>query len=159
MVYSGLMSSSVHNDTGGASNYLCMPNEASYGIPVLDALESGSGTVAAVEFNSSTLTIPCSVCFIPRSTILMIPARSTCPQRWTTEYTGYLMSQTTSQERTEFVCVQAQTSTVVITDDETGAGGQAHFVEVDCGYGFNCDVDSDSSYESNRELSCVVCSR
>lgn len=154
------MSSSIHNDTGGASNYLCMPNRASYGSEVSGALDSGSGSVTAVEFTSTTNTIECGVCFIPRSTVLMIPGNSACPLNWTTEYSGYLMSQSTSQERTEYVCVQL----LIVTDDmnfdtETGAGGRAHFVTVECDFGFNCDQDSNSSYLSNRELSCVVCSR
>ncbi len=156
-VYSGIMSSSVHNDTGGASNYLCMPNEASYGTQVSSALESDTGGITAVEFTSSTSTVACSVCFIPRVTVLMIPARSACPTGWTTEYSGYLMSQATIQERTEYVCVQLVSPDRVSI--ETGAGGRVHFVTVDCENGFRCNQDSDTSYLAERELSCVVCSR
>ena len=37
---------------------------------------------------------PCVVCYVrSRGTQLMIPARDDCPNRWTEEYHGYLMTE------------------------------------------------------------------
>ena len=38
--------------------------------------------------------VPCAVCYTStKSTKLMIPAQTTCPKSWTTEYVGYLMTE------------------------------------------------------------------
>lgn len=61
-VYSGVMGSSVFSDVGGASNYLCLPETTEYNEPNPDALDPGSGTVAAVTFTNTTQVLVCSVC-------------------------------------------------------------------------------------------------
>ena len=145
------MGSSVHNNTGGASNYLCLPDSPSYSIQREDDSDPEGGTVAAVELTTSNQVLNCSVCFIPRSTILTIPAMSSCPIGWTLEYVGFLMSQSDSQTRTEFICVDQRASTMAVDGVATGAGSQVNFVKADCESGLPCP-----SYISNQELSCVV---
>ncbi len=154
IVYTGRMGSSVHNNTGGASNYLCLPDSPSYSTPREGGLDPGSGTVAAVELTTSSQVLNCSVCFIPRPTILTIPAMNSCPIGWISEYVGFLMSQLDSQSRTEFICVDQRAKTMNVNGVATGAGGQVYFVKADCESGLPCP-----SYNSNQELSCIVCSR
>lgn len=76
-----------------------------------------------------------------------------CPEGWTREYVGYLMSQQSNQTRTEFICVNEspQFSTI---EQTTADGGQLHFVTAQCRSGLNCEV-----YREDMELSCVVCSQ
>lgn len=38
----------------------------------------------------------------------MIPARRNCPVSWTREYEGYLMTGHVTDERTSYVCVDAE---------------------------------------------------
>ena len=51
--------------------------------------------------------VPCAVCLVTsRLTKLMIPAKLTCPDGWTKEYSGYLMAEAYSHKgRTTFVCM------------------------------------------------------
>ena len=50
--------------------------------------------------------VPCSVCHVTsRSIALMIPAKTSCPQYWTKEYNGYLMSEYHSHNPSMFECV------------------------------------------------------
>jgi len=96
---------------------------------------------------------PCSVCFVGgRSTILMIPARTQCPDGWTTQYAGYLVSELRSDRlRSSYVCWDEA--------PEVGVGGtyrdQAliYPVEVLCG-SLPCSI-----YPNGRELTCMVCSK
>ena len=82
----------------------------------------------------------------------MIPARTQCPDGWTTEYAGYLVSEwTNDRHRSSFVCLDEA--------PEIAVGGIAQHqaaiypVEVSCGT-VPC-----SHYVSERELTCVVCSK
>ena len=98
---------------------------------------------------------PCAVCYVGgRSTVLMIPARTQCPDGWTTEYAGYLASETAlddARKRSSYVCWDEA--------PEVAAGGtsQNHAVvypvEVLCG-SLPCSL-----YPTGRELACIVCSK
>jgi len=97
---------------------------------------------------------PCAVCYVAgRSTILMVPARTQCPDGWTTEYTGYLVSEANylDRKRTNYICWDEA------PEVETGGLNQAQShvypVEVKCGT-LPC-----LDYISGRELTCVVCSK
>ena len=50
--------------------------------------------------------VPCAVCYVStRPTVVMIPARASCPPTWTREYYGYLMSAYRNYHRTMYECV------------------------------------------------------
>ena len=36
--------------------------------------------------------VPCTVCHTQQESVLMIPAKTQCPNSWRVEYTGHLMS-------------------------------------------------------------------
>jgi len=84
----------------------------------------------------------------------MIPARTQCPDGWTTEYKGYLASEAriADRKRRSYVCWDE-------APEIAAAGGilqhQAAIypVEVVCGT-LPC-----SKYITDRELTCVVCSK
>jgi len=96
---------------------------------------------------------PCAVCYTSgRSTILMVPARTQCPDGWTSEYAGYLVSEVHSgRKRSSYICWDEA--------PEVAVGGTAqnpaviYPVEVQCG-SLPCSV-----YKSGRELTCIVCSK
>ena len=99
---------------------------------------------------------PCAVCYVTgRSTILMVPARTQCPDGWTTEYAGYLASAYTGNlaihQRMSYICLDEAPEVAVGGTDQN----QALFypVEVECG-SLPCSV-----YITGRELTCVVCSK
>ena len=99
---------------------------------------------------------PCAVCYVGgRSTILMIPAKTQCPDGWTTQYAGYLgsayTSSTNSYTRTSYVCWDEAPEIAVggIQQDQA----LIYPVEVRCGL-LPCSI-----YPNGRELACIVCSK
>jgi len=173
IVFKGYTAGSHRLHPGSGSNYLCMPED-----PQWENYVSGSqgvGTVVGVAYGFSSRTSvfsenntdtdlggqpgPCAFCYVGgRSTVAMIPARTQCPDGWTTEYAGYLVSQWshTDRKRSSYVCWdQAPEIGVGIkAEGQTWDGAAAIYpVEVSCG-ALPC-----STYINERELTCVVCSK
>ena len=162
-----------YNKSGGGSNFLCLPDNPQWKNYIVDH-QGWTGEIAGIEYelyNSgrgrnnifsesnnggrplANNPAPCAVCYVGgRSTVLMIPARTQCPDGWTTEYAGYLVSDSSSgRKRSSFVCWDEA--------PEVAVGGIDHDnvviypVEVLCG-SLPCSV-----YPTGRELTCIVCSR
>ena len=96
---------------------------------------------------------PCAVCYVSgRSTILMVPARTQCPDGWASEYAGYLVSAYTGNaHRSSYICWDEAPEVAVGGTSQNQA--LIYPVEVRCG-SLPCSV-----YVSGRELTCVVCSK
>ena len=100
LVYSGRVGGSHYNNAGGATNYLCMPDNPDY--LQYDSGMQGENYVYGVEYNlpageplsvNHDRNVPCAVCMtVSRFSLLMIPGKTSCPVSWTREYYGYLMS-------------------------------------------------------------------
>ena len=98
----GFAGNKRYDQTGGGTNYQCMPLRPEYNRYY--GANGGSGTagkghIAGVEyqtFGSGVFpneahdnNVPCAVCYAEsRSSVLMIPARRTCPTSWQKEYEG-----------------------------------------------------------------------
>ena len=97
---------------------------------------------------------PCAVCYIPtKHTVIMIPAKTSCPSGWTREYYGYLMSEyIESRQRTEYVCVDSDMESIPGSQNHID-GGHFYHVEAHC-IGMACPP-----YNNQKELTCVVCSK
>ncbi|XP_019636378.1 PREDICTED: short-chain collagen C4-like isoform X1 [Branchiostoma belcheri] len=164
MVYSGVAGGTHYRQTGGGTNYQCLPTDPQWGryqngVHGYSAYMYGAqyriGT--NVPFGSTYLDahdVPCAVCYVPaRGSKLMIPARKNCYSDWTEEYDGYLMANSHALDSaTEYVCVD--------DNRETVPGGQAdqasarfYPVEARCG-ALPCP-----NYVEGRELTCVVCTK
>ena len=94
-----------------AANYLCMPNDPEYSLSYTPG-EHGHSYVYGAEYEYPLVlgrfqhNVPCAVCNVPtKSTVIMIPAKTTCPSGWTREYYGYLMSEYITERRTMYECV------------------------------------------------------
>jgi len=169
----GYAAGSHYSEAGSGSNFLCLPE-----VPQWKSYEPGgpTGSIYGVEyelFNSGTYAprnnifsedntdgplldkpAPCAVCYVAgRSTVLMVPARTQCPDGWATEYAGYLGSQMSisTRHRSNYICWDEA--------PEVSVGGTAqnqalmYPVKVQCG-SLPCSV-----YESGRKLACVVCTK
>ena len=116
LVYAGKTGVSFGGHRGGASNYICMPNYPQYNNDTLQ-FEPGVqdysyvyGTEYEGAFSRSLgreqHNAPCAVCYVStQHTVIMIPAKYTCPGGWTREYYGYLMSERIDNYRTMYECV------------------------------------------------------
>ena len=106
--------------------------------------------------------VSCAVCRTStRSTMVMIPAKASCPTSWTKEYFGYIMTEYKGQQnsaihrRTMFECVDSGMETVTAQQKTNGQVVVVH-VEVDCNCGFSCGP---GKYSNHQELNCVVCTK
>ena len=168
----GYASGSKYNQAGNGGNYLCLPEEPQWK-NYLEGHQSHTGRLSGVEyelFNSGSARnnifseannggadlvnnpAPCAVCYVQsRSTVLMIPARTQCPDGWNVEYAGYLVSNHYTHKRSSFVCLDE------VPEVATGAKAQSQAlfypVEVECGT-LPCSL-----YVNGREITCVVCSK
>ena len=164
----GTSAGSYYSNTGGGSNYLCMPSE-----PIYDEYETSASTYRALLYsaeyqtNASPVqsqrivnvhdhTPSCAVCRAPPGSTgkLMVPARNECPSsEWRLEYAGYLMAERYSHQRSEFICMDRE------MEAEPGTMGNAHgalfySTEARClaGGGLPC-----GPYVNGYELTCAVC--
>ena len=166
-MYSGRAGGSWWSQTGGATNYLCMPNDPDY-LQFDSAVQGGnyvygveydplSGQPLRVQPNVYAHNAPCAVCMaVSRCSLLMIPAKTQCPTNWTTEYVGYLMSGAQSLSLpTEYECVDKDPESVPGLNAVGWNSGSALFDHVEA----SCNGMACPPYEAGKELTCVVCTR
>ncbi len=162
LLYAGRTGGTFYNQEGGGSNYLCMPEDPEYD----SSLQYRPGTqdtarIHGAEYQSPIQgthdhNVPCAVCFVAsRETVLMIPAKSSCPPSWTREYYGYLMTEyrgisSNIRGRTMFECVDKDQESIPGSSSNDD-GVLFYHVEASCN-GLPCP-----SYNDHQELNCVVC--
>ena len=162
-LFIGIVGGGHYTNKGGATNFLCMPLNPQH-------LQVEAGTGGSRDFIYSTEyeidgfspfshlhnhNAPCAVCrVIRRSTLLMIPAKTSCPLAWTVEYQGYLMSAYHDHgHQSEYICVDENAEALPGTSSGNN-GALLYLVEATCGSnGLPC-----VPYVAGNELACVVCS-
>lgn len=170
-IYKGIMASPSFAESGGGSDYQCLPEKPIWGKTLKNFQITGRlyGTEYEISnylsqgpnglfttYNARRLDnqdAPCVVCqtYLPKA-VIMLPGRNRCYAGWKVEYSGYLMSENFKNRRTEFVCVDKDPE-VLDGGHKTESGGFLHHVQAACG-SLPCP-----RYIQNFELTCVVCSR
>ena len=165
LVYSGLTAGSHYPHTGGGANYVCMASgdDVEYHPESTTANQNESvlyGTEIETPHSQQALrdlfqhNVPCAVCEVSsRSKQIMIPGRFTCPDTWTVEYSGWLMSERNIYHRTMYICLDKTPEEVAGAAADTN-GSLMYHVEVDCSTGLPCP-----NYDDRKELACVVCTK
>ena len=157
LVYAGRAGGSFYNQQGGGANYLCMPEDPEYTLRFTTGVR-GQSYVFGAEYQRSIPSVhdhnvPCAVCYAStRAAVMMIPAKTTCPQSWTREYYGYLMAGHHSHQRTTFECVDRDQDSIPGSAANTN-GALFYHVEASCN-GMPCPP-----YDPQKELNCVVCTK
>ncbi|XP_035678797.1 uncharacterized protein LOC118417352 [Branchiostoma floridae] len=160
-VYSGVAGGTWYGQSGGGTNYLCLPRNPQWG-KYQDGFQGYSAWIygaeyqitADVPFGDRSLhdqNVVCSVCHTYHNSVLMIPARKTCPDGWYLEYDGYLMAEFRDHAGSkEFVCMDKQPQAA-----QGGHGNQdgALFYPTEA----HCGSLPCPAYAQGRELTCVVC--
>ena len=159
LVYAGRAGGSHHTHSGGAANYLCMPDDPDYlryglrvqGYSYMYGAEYQTlGQPLSAVFNHN---VPCAVCYAStRVAVTMIPAKTRCPSTWTLEYSGYLMSDNRNHHTTMYECVDKNPDTVPGSAPNTN-GALFYHVEASCN-GMACPP-----YDPQKELTCAVCTK
>ena len=159
LVYAGITGGTFYSEKGGGANYLCLPETPEYLLPHRAGV-TGYAHIVGAEYTDRSLgatqhhNIPCAVCYVAtRETMLMIPAKATCPASWTREYYGYLVTEWKGAEgRSTFECVDKDPESVsgsAADDDET------HMVHVEA----TCEGIPCPNYNTEKELNCVLCTK
>ena len=167
LVYSGRAGGSRYERVGGATNYLCMPDDPDYlqyaagvqGLSYVYGVEYGPapGQPFLVQPNVYGHNVPCAACMaVSRCSLLMIPAKTQCPTSWTTEYVGYLMSGAHDHTLpTTYECVDKDPESVPGLDSVGWGSGSGLFDPVEA----SCNGMACPPYDREKELTCVVCTR
>ena len=157
LLYSGRAAGPWYSHKGGGADLLCLPNNPSY-LPT--ATGNGAALLYGVEYHSninrqlSNHNVPCAVCYTAtRSTMVMIPAWTTCPPSWTKEYVGYLMAESRNHNRIQHVCVD-QNAEVLSGEARNTDGTLLHNAEATCDSGIECPP-----YLAGHVLACTVCTK
>ena len=98
----GFAGNGRYDETGGGTNYQCMPNQAVYNKYYGNSGGVGTvynGYIAGVEYQTYSYgifpneayddNVPCAVCYANnRPSVMMIPAQRDCASDWHKEYEG-----------------------------------------------------------------------
>lgn len=160
LIYRGYVGGGSYNQKGNGANYLCLPRYPQYRstvAPPSPSLLYGSEYETSNRVFPGTTTnfnVPCAVCHAPKSSILMIPAKVTCPRKWYREYFGYLMTSHVNHARTgTYECIDA-TPQVIPGSARNTNGALFYFVQAQCRVGLPC-----GPYVTSRAVTCVVCTK
>ena len=166
LLYAGRAAGSWYDHNGGGANYLCLPEQPEYSTYTAGT-QHGRAYLYGTEYETGSQhsndngplrsvsghNVPCAVCYAStRETVLMIPAKLTCPSSWTREYYGYLMANFHGYRRTMFECVDRYPQSIPGSRSNTN-GALFYHTEVKCN-GIPC-----SPYDSQKEVTCVVCTK
>ncbi len=165
MLYSGITGGTYYNQEGGGANYLCMPKDPEYSTTLTyQGGVRGHAFIHGAEYElplqgSHDHNVPCAVCYVStRPTVIMIPAKASCPSSWIREYYDYIMTERKKaynsdiRGRTMFECVDRDQEPFIGSHPNTD-GVLFHHVEAACN-GLPCPP-----YNQNKELNCVVCTK
>lgn len=165
--YTGYAGGSWYDHTGAAASMLCLPEDPDWDLGKYNDASESFAFVYGSEYDEKTersgrlignshhqQNVPCVVCNIrSRSSYIMVPGKTKCPDGWTMEYCGYLMSGYYAHKRaSDYFCIDME--------PEDAKGGEKnengyvlYFVESRCG-SLSCPP-----YVNGRELPCVVCTK
>eukprot|EP00117_Sycon_ciliatum_P029415 scpid62730/ scgid23427/ len=161
LAFAGSIGGALSTHTGSGSNYHCLPEDPAYlefepGIQNYGLIYSAELTVTAyapIFAGLANANPRCAVCQTNgRTSTITVSGRNVCPDEWTLEYHGYLMSSAKYEYRTELVCVDQSPDVVPGTSAATPSS-KMYPVEAVCG-GIRC-----GPFDKTQELTCAVCSR
>ncbi|KAL8569878.1 hypothetical protein ACOMHN_038570 [Nucella lapillus] len=154
LVYSGVAGGSSHVHPGAAANPLCLTMN-----PQVDGtlLPPHYTFLYGAEYdnvpNNHDHDVPCSVCRVPQSTTIMIPATRACPKGWTTQYAGHLSAgHPTHPAASQYVCMDKD-------PEKTSSGHQDQNGKLFYYTVTRCGSLPCPPYVNNKVVLCVVCSK
>ena len=158
-VYDGFTAGSHYTHRWGAANHICLSKEPKYDSRTNKVRWSTYIYGAEYETHDSFWNslvdheIPCAVCQIPRTSVIMVPGRDDCPENFKLEYGGYLMAgHHTHASSTEYLCFDANPTATEYSSPVNHDGALFHFVQAGCG-SLKCQL-----YIAGQFITCAVCS-
>ena len=157
----GYSAGQMYTQPGGMSNTVCLHSNASFQ-KFSDAADTGQ-YIYGQEYEVSAYSpfkrrglhnkdAPCAVCEVEtRGTQVLIVGRNICPDGWTLEYKGYLMSGGYGNKgRSAAVCVDNNAEGFPRSGKDQN-GNLWYTIQASCG-SLPC-----GPYVNGRELTCAVC--
>ncbi|XP_060571948.1 uncharacterized protein LOC132730108 [Ruditapes philippinarum] len=139
-VYDGFTAGLLYRHTGAATNHMCLSKKPKYHYhskkPRYTTLIYGAEdeTHDSIWDKLVNHDIPCVVCHVPRSSIIMIPGRDDCPGNFKLEYWGYLMAgRFNHQAGTEYLCFDGNPIAAEYSSPVNQDGALFYFVQAVCG--------------------------
>ena len=164
VVYSGRAAGAKYDHKGGTSDHHCLPNNPQYLFQ--DTANTWVTQLYGVEYEMRGSTspynsiyqadMPCVVCNANgRSQLLMVPARYTCPTGWSREYYGYMMTEGVDSAR------GGRKTTICVDDSAEAVPGSGTRTNPSPGVMMraNCNGIPCPPYQSNKLLTCAVCTK
>ncbi|CAC5422215.1 unnamed protein product [Mytilus coruscus] len=118
IVYAGQAGGNHYANKGGGTNYLCLPSDPENGKPY--SFDNDGLYGAQYEIHSSTKPsrlsatlghkeVPCAICRRKgKSSVLLIPGRTSCYKGWKSEYSGFLMSERKNHNSKDYICMDGK---------------------------------------------------
>ena len=164
LVYAGRAAGTKFNRQGGTSDTLCMPETPQY--LSTDTTATHKAHLRGVEYetwgtsstpfrNLAQANLPCAVCHTDtKLSVLTVPAQYTCPNGWSMEYNGYLMTELerSDRQRKSTLCVDQDAEVVPESEANTNPA-VLYLMKATCD-GLPCPP-----YNTNMSLPCAVCSK
>ena len=161
-ILTGITSGDAYDDTvGGGVNTLCLPHNPDAAPHDFPTGTDGKSYIFGSEYQfkyqniAQDDDIPCAVCHVITATsLLMIPAKSTCPTGWNMQYNGYLVTNAhLSRHRTyDYVCLHNDAEHLTEGPRQHNMYGRMLYpVQVACG-SLPCPP-----YNFGQYITCVVC--
>ncbi len=158
-VYEGFMGGGWFTSNGDGAEYICLPEDPDY---IDRSTVQYQSYIYSTEYRTENLVFsnptelydaPCTVCRVPRSTKMVIPAKASCPSSWTMEYTGYYMSASHIHGNNKnYVCIDGNAETLFGSQENT-EGALLYFVTANCETSFLPCLP----YIRDVPITCVVC--
>ena len=162
LLYKGGAAGGGHHEYGGGANYICLPNEPEF-LSYTPGMSDSQSYIYGTEYQTQAgplsplkdHNVPCVVCYVStRVSYLMIPAKTTCPETWSTEYQGYLMAERHDlKQNTGYECVDKDAESIPGSSGAQTHGALFYHVQAQCS-GLLCPP-----YDNEKELACVVCTK
>ena len=164
LVYTGVAAGTKYDTKGGTSDTLCLAGNPQY--KAGDRSSSNAAQLSGVRnevigspappLRNRYLTyLPCALCYTTtKSTSFMLPGRYTCPSRWSTEYSGYIMTEHTGSNvggRRDTICVDQDAEAAATKGSSWPA--VLYLMQATC-IGLSCPP-----FDSQKPLTCAVCSK
>ncbi len=161
VLYEGFVGGAWFSVGGGTSSFICLPDEPEY-VQTEECYDCS--LVSSAEYETRNQVFPsetyqydavCVSCLaLEKTTIVMMPGKTSCPSSFQTEYSGYLMSTYPSfNHATDAICVDGNAESMLGSHEDHN-GAALYFVAADCSSSFiPC-----GPYKHRIPISCVVCS-
>jgi len=172
LLYQGFALGSYYGQAGNGANSLCVPQTPQWA-NVVPGNQAWTGYLYGVVYNLlgygqnnqpfsfannngqsfHFLRVPCAVCYQPsRRAVLMISGRVNCTQDgWSTEYSGYLVSEDRLRYKSEYSCLDSAPEGIS-SGAYSDVSRYLQPVQAKCG-SLQCP-----KYVDGYEIACAVCS-